>query len=163
MKGWHYESYRHALAAKGVCTARIKRAMKHPDVLGAGAAKRKGLSPSEKIEVVMKEFKRGTLYSGSGEKVTDKRQAIAIALSEAGMSKVQWRDELKGGKADNKKPSDFDPVQLVKGIKVEREHTGDKHIATEVAMDHLTESKNYYIELEKMEKHLSKSDKLFVR
>ena len=36
---------------------------------------------------VMGEFKRGTLKSGSGAKVTSRKQAIAIALSEAGMSK----------------------------------------------------------------------------
>ncbi|QDP65552.1 MAG: hypothetical protein GOVbin152_64 [Prokaryotic dsDNA virus sp.] len=36
----------------------------------------------DKIKVVMGEFKRGTLKSGSGEKVTDRKQAQAIALSE---------------------------------------------------------------------------------
>lgn len=37
-----------------------------------------------KIEKVMGEFKRGTLHSGSptGKKVVDRKQAIAIALSE---------------------------------------------------------------------------------
>ena len=37
----------------------------------------------EKVGVVMKEFKEGELESGSGEKVTNPKQAIAIALSEA--------------------------------------------------------------------------------
>jgi len=38
---------------------------------------------------VMGEFKRGTLHSGSktGPKVTSRKQAVAIALSEAGKSK----------------------------------------------------------------------------
>lgn len=36
-----------------------------------------------KIRRVLREFKRGTLLSSSGEKVTDRKQAIAIALSEA--------------------------------------------------------------------------------
>jgi len=40
-----------------------------------------------KVGVVMGEFKRGTLHSGSGEKVTNPRQAVAIAMSEAGLSK----------------------------------------------------------------------------
>ena len=37
----------------------------------------------------MHEFKTGTLHSGSkkGPKVTSRKQAIAIAMSEAGMSK----------------------------------------------------------------------------
>jgi len=62
---------------------RIKKAMRHKDVLGAGAKKRKKLPPKDKVEVVMKEFKRGTLNSGSGSKVTNPKQAIAIGLSEA--------------------------------------------------------------------------------
>lgn len=41
------------------------------------------MSEQEKVGVVMKEFKEGELKSGSGEKVTDPKQAIAIALSEA--------------------------------------------------------------------------------
>ena len=37
----------------------------------------------KKVETVMKEMKKGTLKTGSGKKVTDKKQAIAIGLSEA--------------------------------------------------------------------------------
>ena len=42
-----------------------------------------------KISKVMKEYGAGMLHSGSkkGPSVTSKKQAIAIALSEAGMSK----------------------------------------------------------------------------
>lgn len=40
-----------------------------------------------KIEKVMREFKEGELYSSSGDKVTNRKQAIAIAMSEAGMSR----------------------------------------------------------------------------
>jgi len=36
--------------------------------------------------VVMGEFKRGSLKSSSGKKVTNRKQAVAIALSEAGKS-----------------------------------------------------------------------------
>ncbi len=38
---------------------------------------------SEKVEKTMHELKEGTLKSGSGKKVTSKKQAIAIGLSEA--------------------------------------------------------------------------------
>jgi hypothetical protein len=37
----------------------------------------------KKIEKVMKEFKEGELKSSSGAKVKDRKQAVAIALSEA--------------------------------------------------------------------------------
>lgn len=40
-----------------------------------------------KVKVVMGEYKRGTLKSSSGRKVKSRRQAVAIAMSEAGMSK----------------------------------------------------------------------------
>ena len=36
-----------------------------------------------KVHTVMGEFKRGALHSGSGAKVTNPKQAVAIALSEA--------------------------------------------------------------------------------
>ena len=42
----------------------------------------------KKVRKVMREFKAGTLHSGKGGKVVKSRkQAVAIALSEAGMSK----------------------------------------------------------------------------
>jgi hypothetical protein len=37
----------------------------------------------KKVAKVMREKKRGTLKSGSGRKVTSRKQAIAIGLSEA--------------------------------------------------------------------------------
>jgi len=42
-----------------------------------------------KVGKVMHEFKTGTLHSGSkkGPEVTSRKQAIAIAMSEAGMSR----------------------------------------------------------------------------
>jgi len=40
-----------------------------------------------KVKKVMGEYKRGTLKSSSGSKVTSRKQAVAIAMSEAGMAK----------------------------------------------------------------------------
>jgi hypothetical protein len=42
-----------------------------------------------KVHKVMREFKRGMLRSGSkhGPKVNSRKQAIAIAMSEAGLSR----------------------------------------------------------------------------
>jgi hypothetical protein len=42
---------------------------------------------TKKVGKVMHEYKVGTLKSSSGDKVTDIKQAIAIAMSEAGMAK----------------------------------------------------------------------------
>lgn len=41
----------------------------------------------KKISKVMREFKGKKLKSSSGQKVTNPKQAIAIALSEAGVKK----------------------------------------------------------------------------
>jgi hypothetical protein len=42
--------------------------------------------------------------------------------------------------------------QLEKGISVELEHTSDKDLAKEIALDHLNELPDYYERLEKVEK-----------
>jgi Family of unknown function (DUF6496) len=42
-----------------------------------------GTKGKQKVRKVMKEKKESTLKSGSGKKVTSRKQAVAIALSEA--------------------------------------------------------------------------------
>jgi hypothetical protein len=69
-----------------------------------------------------------------------------------GKGNVRKADKIPGGLADKKKPSDFDKAKLEAGIKVELEHTSDRAIAAEIAMDHLTEDANYYEKLETIEK-----------
>ena len=54
-------------------------------LIGRGVFKKGGQA---KVKKVMKEFKKGELHSGKkGPVVKSRKQAIAIALSEAGMSK----------------------------------------------------------------------------
>lgn len=53
-------------------------------------------------------------------------------------------EKLKGGRADGLKFEDFDTEQLYIGIGHELEHTDDTNTASEIAMDHLTEDKDYY-------------------
>ena len=53
----------------------------------------------KKVSKVMGEFKEGKLKSSSGQKVTSRKQAVAIALSEAGQSKKM----AKGGTATKSK------------------------------------------------------------
>ena len=55
-----------------------------------------GKKAQDKVEKAMHERKKGTLKSGSGKKVTSKKQAIAIGLSEA---------RKAGGKVPKKKAS----------------------------------------------------------
>ena len=42
-----------------------------------------GPKASEKVAKTVSEMKKGTLKSGSGKKVTSRKQAVAIGLSEA--------------------------------------------------------------------------------
>jgi hypothetical protein len=42
-----------------------------------------GPKAQEKIEKVMDEYKHGDLKSGSGKKVTNRKQAVAIGIDEA--------------------------------------------------------------------------------
>jgi hypothetical protein len=59
----------------------------------------------KKIEKVMHEFKEGTLKSGKdgkGGKVTDKKQAIAIALSEARKEESKKTAKNKGKQKEKK-------------------------------------------------------------
>lgn len=82
---------------------------------------------------------------------------------------VKEMERLKGGKSDRKTFQDLVDkykkdekqlkdienqlkLQLNKGIKIEMEHTNDKKVAQEIAMDHLFENPNYYTKLEKIEK-----------
>jgi hypothetical protein len=46
-------------------------------------ARKYGKKAQRKVRQVMRERKRGKLRSGSGKKVTSRKQAIAIGLSEA--------------------------------------------------------------------------------
>ncbi len=50
----------------------------------------------KKVEKVMKEYKQGKLKSGgSGRKVKSRKQAIAIAMSEAGQSRKKKAKKKK--------------------------------------------------------------------
>lgn len=75
--------------------------------------------------------------------------------------KEMSEEKLKGGKSDKKTIQDLVrkhktnletiKKQLIKGIKVEMEHTDDKKVAQEIAMDHIYEDPKYYDKLKKIE------------
>lgn len=54
---------------------------------------------------------------------------------------------------------DFDPKELKMGIDIEMEHTNDKNISKQIAMDHLKEIPDYYTRLKKMEGEAKKEGK----
>ena len=66
-----------------------------------------GKKAGEKVERAMRERKRGTLKSGSsGRRVTSRKQAIAIGLSEArrsGAKVPKRKGSRKGGRKSSKK------------------------------------------------------------
>jgi hypothetical protein len=69
-----------------------------------------GKTAQKKVERAMRERKKGTLKSGrSGKKVTSKKQAIAIGLSEArkagGKVPKKKSSKKKGSKKSSKKKS----------------------------------------------------------
>jgi hypothetical protein len=55
----------------------------HPMLRGDEMATKSDTIAARKVKKVMHERKHGTLRSGSGKKVTSRKQAIAIGLSEA--------------------------------------------------------------------------------
>jgi hypothetical protein len=69
-------------------------------------APRESEPQKETVERVMHEFKHGELRSGtSGQKVKNRRQAVAIALSEAGASNQQTPKENKEHLAERRRRS----------------------------------------------------------
>jgi len=59
---------------------------------------------------------------------------------------------LIGGLGDKIDEEDVDDDELMMGIEVEREHTTNKKIAKEIALDHLAEDPQYYTKLKLIHK-----------
>jgi hypothetical protein len=82
-----------------------------------------GKKASEKIERTLHEFKRGKLKSGSGKKVTSRKQAIAIGLSQARRAGYKLPPR---GRAHSKMLSS--PVVRVEHVKMPNGATAEIHI-----------------------------------
>ena len=67
---------------------RLTEAARYSPETAAGLKKGGSVRPG-KVGTVMHEFKTGKLKSSSGQKVTNRKQAVAIAMSEAGMKKAK--------------------------------------------------------------------------
>ena len=57
-----------------------------------------GKSAGKRVESAMRRKKKGTLKSGSGKKVTSRKQAIAIGLSEAREKGAKVPKKKTGGR-----------------------------------------------------------------
>jgi len=83
---------------------------------------------------------------------TKKFEEYRAAIKKAhGIDIKNYKQKLKGGRADGKQVTGFDLDQLIMGIKVEQEHTTDKYTALEITTDHLQEFPDYYTRLHEME------------
>lgn len=81
---------------------------------------------------------------------TDEAEAVAYALA------TKFVKFVFGGRSKSQPPADIDPDQLKKGIEVEQEHIDDPVVAEKIAIDHLTEFREYYTALDKMESELKR-------
>ena len=59
-----------------------------------------GKAASKRVESAMRRKKKGTLKSGSGRKVTSRKQAIAIGLSEARKKGAKVPRKKTGGRKE---------------------------------------------------------------
>jgi hypothetical protein len=74
----------------------------------------KPMPKQAKVGKVMREFKAGKLKSSSGQKVTNPKQAMAIGLSEAGLSKPKKGSDMKYAKGGSAMPSKMGAVKTAK-------------------------------------------------
>lgn len=120
--------------------------------------------------LILKIGERYILMAGNTRLCTASAMGINPKVFIADASKLVESNKIAGGNADNsslvklakkhgaKNIHQIEHIakhikkQLQKGIKVELEHTDDKEMAKEIAMDHLWEDPNYYSKLENMEK-----------
>ena len=74
-------------------------------------------------------------------------RAVKVLNTKKQKTEKSETDKLVGGKGDLKNVSDFDPLEVDKGKKVEEEHTKDPSVAQEITKDHLSEDPKYYSRL----------------
>ena len=77
----------------------------------------------------------------------DREIAEILSRGRRDHSSSRPRPYIPNGRSKGRRPSEFDPVQLRRGTKVEMEHSTDRRLAQRIAMDHLTEDPRYYVKL----------------
>jgi len=133
-------------------------------VLGAGTANVFGVNPLAGAAAgyglgALPEVIHGIRHRtplGGAPVASPKMAAMRQELIELTLHKQA--DMIPGGKADKQTDADFPKAQLAMGQKVEMEHTDDPKKAQEIARDHLSEFKDYYTRLKKMEGEAKKGE-----
>jgi len=99
-----------------------------------------------------------SLYDGI---TAQPRRELAAALKIEKASKLAESLKHKGKYQVGKSTKKIRPSQLAMGIHTEMEHTDDKEVAKQIALDHLQEDPEYYTHLAEMEsKNLEKAKKM---
>ena len=87
------------------------------------------------------------------DKVEEKFELYRRAIKDSFQVDIKgFKENLTGGIADGKAITAYDLGELLTGIKFELEHTSDRFIALELAMDHLERIPNYYSRLRRLER-----------
>ncbi len=85
-------------------------------------------------------------------RVNRERQHANSHYERARQEFYKMTEQLPGGLASGMQPEDFDAEELERGIATEMEHTDDRALAAEIAMDHLVEDPLYYERLREMKR-----------
>ncbi|HEV8725577.1 MAG TPA: DUF5661 family protein [Candidatus Binatia bacterium] len=87
------------------------------------------------------------------QSVERKFEEYRTAIKDAHQIDIKnFKEKLTGGMADGKPITNYDIGQLLEGIKWEtKDHTNDRMLALELAMDHLESIPDYYTRLARMD------------
>ena len=101
--------------------------------------------------MIMKE-RFGSEFKKVGfEEITDTDHKHYENLKKSHINNMDPRaPELQMITPDPRPDSDYDPVQLEAGIKVEMEHTNNREVAKSIAKTHIDENRSYYKILDKV-------------
>lgn len=109
------------------------------------------LSENPKFKKVMDEWKAGTLTSSNGEKVTDQKQALAIAFSEAKKVEKSEESDLEKSGEGSRGGKVIGHTKSGKPIYDSFEHEGHKDFTTEDHRD--AAEQNFHHKYEKYNNH----------
>ena len=141
-RGWRFESYRHALAARGISTTNHQS---------------KFFVQKREYQAVKACLECGAHYNTKILRNPFKPARCPVCGSAAGVKSSGPNDPLPDAvyavkfKHGDKPDWEFNKEELKKGVQVEKEHTDDESIAKQIAKAHLSESPQYYKDLEKIE------------